>query len=397
MGFFDRWKKQAAPPTPAAGSAPDTVVPDGHHVSTYKARPVPGVGVSQSGVWLAHVGHSSDEQETELAAALDALRSLLGGRRPKVLLANVRGTLSSLFAPANPELRQLDGMLVWIVAAEALGESAQAPVLVQRLLRCMYRVGSGDTPLSQNVFVHGVASARGRAVAEMIGSVGIGVRLPEASDGTLLVDVHRPEGVVLGALVGAAYRQASPSDTWARDLNQAKDEAEGKGDTASLERLEREEQEEIRRRLVVTEEEPRIASVARAPRLDRLMLAVVDGGDGQRPALYEELLQREIPLLVIVDPETQAAALRRWPGGKEGMAVYASRGALLASAADLGLAPGSFAIAEMPPPKLFTWAASQGWMLALNVFRKRDEPLYVPLAPGVVAALSRGEMPSSKA
>jgi hypothetical protein len=95
-------------------------------------------------------------------------------------------------------------------------------------------------------------------------------------------------------------------------------------------------------------------------------------------------------------PKTQAAHLRDWPGGQKGLPVYPDRASLLLSARDMHLAPGSFAIAEMPPAKLFAWAAGQSRMVALNVFRAPQEPLYVPVEPDEVKALAHGELPEPK-
>jgi hypothetical protein len=46
-----------------------------------------------------------------------------------------------------------------------------------------------------------------------------------------------------------------------------------------------------------------------------LLLAAADHGDAARPALYKELLRREVPLQVIIDPKTRGARLQTWPGG----------------------------------------------------------------------------------
>jgi hypothetical protein len=179
----------------------------------------------------------------------------------------------------------------------------------------------------------------------------------------------------------------------AREVNLARDRAEEVGDAASLARLDAGERATLEKALAPAPGEPLVSSVLRAPRLGRLLLAVADGADRAWSALYEELLSREIPLLLIVDPETRGATLRQWPGGLEGMAVYGDRASLSTSAAALGLAAGSFAIAEMPPRVLFEWVAGNGRALALNVFRAPDEPVYIPLPAGAVRALAEGKMP----
>jgi hypothetical protein len=92
-------------------------------------------------------------------------------------------------------------------------------------------------------------------------------------------------------------------------------------------------------------------------------------------------------------PGNLAPTLRRWPGGLEGRAVYGDRASLLTSAADLGLAAGSFAIAEIPRRVLFESVAGKGRALALNVVRAPDKPAYIPLPAGAVRALAEGKVP----
>jgi hypothetical protein len=65
--------------------------------------------------------------------------------------------------------------------------------------------------------------------------------------------------------------------------------------------------------------------------------------------------------------------------------------ALMRGAREMGMAPDSYAIAVLPPPKLFAWAASRSWALAFHLARPPGEPLYVLISPDKVKALARGE------
>jgi hypothetical protein len=370
------------------------MVPAGHQVSVYSTRSLPSIGSSTGGVWLVQVGGSSDETEAELDTILAGVRELLRGPRPRIALSNVLGPISLLMAPANAEVILHHGLLVWTVDAASLAGAPQAPALVQRWLRYIYTIGTLGEPLSQLVFLHEVASPGAHAIAALVRGLGFTVRVPEAPDATVLVEVHRPEGIIVSAIVGARHEPADPADASALHVNQAKDRAEEDGDTERQQRLESEERDALKEKLTPVGGAPQLSPVDRAPRLRRLLLAIADDGDAARAALYEELLRREVPLLVIVDPKTNGASLNSWPGGVVALPVYPDQATLLASTRDRGMKSDTVAAAVMPPPKLFDWAAGSGWALAMNVFRAPDQPVYVILPADVVKALAGGRMPA---
>jgi len=74
--------------------------------------------------------------------------------------------------------------------------------------------------------------------------------------------------------------------------------------------------------------------------LRRPVLAAAEDGDIARPALYDELLRREIPLQVIADPATGNTRLSNWPGGVAALPVCAAEASLLATARDHGMKLG---------------------------------------------------------
>src|SRR5262249_39075128 len=153
-------------------------------------------------------------------------------------------------------------------------------------------------------------------VAELVLGLGIDVRTPDPRGAAVLIEVHRPEGVILVGLLGTPYEPSGRVEAWARTVNEDKDRAESGGDRGGAERIAEQEREELRKKLAPEEGAQLVSSVDRASRLRRLLLAVDEAGDAARRALYEELRSREIPLLVIVDPKTQGARLRSWPGGR---------------------------------------------------------------------------------
>jgi len=91
---------------------------------------------------------------------------------------------------------------------------------------------------------------------------------------------------------------------------------------------------------------------------------------------------------VIVNPKTTGAALRCFPGG-DGLAVYSDMPTLHTSALAIGMEPESIGARQMTPDKLFSWAASNGWMIAICVFRASDKPVYIKIEPNVVRQLAQ--------
>jgi hypothetical protein len=370
-------------------------VPDGHRVATYSVGALPAVGSTEAVAWLAHLGTGSDEAEQELDAILARVGELMAGARPRIVLSVEAGSLSSLMAPNDPRVLACPrGVLIWTVDADGLAGAPRGTSLVQRWLRCLYTTGTRGEPPAQQVFLHAARSPRARAFAALVHGLGIGVRVPEPRNGEIVAEVVRPEGVVISALLGTAPGAADPADEFALQINRAKDRAESDGDTELLKRLEAEERDALANKLAPAAGEPAVSAVRRAPRLRRLVLAVADAGDAAYPALYEELLRREAPLQVIIDPQTMGAALRSWPGGVQALPVYADEASLLMSARELGTQPGGVAGAVMPPPKLFGWAAEHSWAIAMNAFRAPGEPVYVIVTPEAVNALAQGRMPA---
>jgi hypothetical protein len=394
----DRSRTSADSP-PAPRREASIVVPEGHAIATCRVAPVPQIERTAGGVTLASLGRGSDELESDLDALLEDVEAVMRDAPRRTLLANVAGPVSSLFAPANPEVVPVPGLLVWVLDAAALAGASRGPALVQRLLRRLHRIRASEAAPLQVVFAQGSASAstaRARAVVELIAGLGIEVRALNPGDDVVLVEVRRPEGVVLACLGGKPHERTGPVDPYARTVNEAKDRAEREGDRGLLERIEAQEREELAKRLAPVGSEPPVAAVDRAPRLHRLLLAVHEGGgEAAQRALDEELRARKIPLLVLVDPETREAALREWPSGHLAMPVFPDHASLVTATRELGMAAGSFAAAEMPPRALFDWAARQGWTMAINAYRGPNDPVYVLFGAEAVKALAQGKTPAS--
>ncbi len=373
-------------------------VPEGHRVGVHRMGPLPYVGRCDGGAWLAHQGLGSDELDLELGRMLEEVEALACGPRPRVALASFEGGFAGLFQPSSPEVLDRPGELVWTFDAAALAGAPDAPTIVQELLRRVHALRVRAAPaLSQTAFLADLASPRARAIADLLLGLGIQVRLADPIEGAVLVEVHRPDGMILTALAGSAYWPAEAPDAYPRNVNQEKDLAEQQGAPERLQRIREQELAYLEKRLAPAQGEPKISVVKRAPRLRRLLLAVADGsGADAARALEEELLRREVPLLVFVDPATKASSLSSFPRGVVALSVYGDESSFLRTARDLGMNPGSFAMAAMPPRDLFAWAAGHGWGVALNAFRAPDRPIYIPIPPADVQCLARGEAPSSR-
>ncbi len=351
-----------------------TIVPDGHRVEISAPSVTPRVSVLHGGAVVAQLGLGSDEMSADLDQVLRGIDAQALG---PVLLATRATDVTQLFAPAEPEVVTGAGLLVWVVDALALAAAPDAAALVQRWLRELYQ--RSRTPLAQCVYVHDAAPPRARVVCSLVDGLGIPVHELEPPHRAAAIAVARPDGRVLTVLSGVRH-EASPATSYARTINEAKDEA----DAAGLAELVAGERDDLMRLLAPRDGSRAIAAVPRAPRLRRLLLAA----DDERRALYDELSAREIPLLVMTGLRGEVR-LRSWPGGAKALAAYPDHACLARSVRELGLAPDTFAIAEMVPRELFAWASKQAWTVAINVYTATDQPEYVPIPPDDVRALAR--------
>lgn len=389
MGKVDRAGAGPGASGAAAGRAEQVTVPEGHAIALHAVSPLPRVGRVDGGAWLAHLGLGSDEMDETLEQVLSAVDELARGERGQVFTANIHGPLSLLFAPSDPAVTALPALLVWTLDTAALAGAPRGPALLQRLLRRIHELSVAG--VAQAVFAINNRAPAARAAAALFRELRVEVREPEPKDGSVLAEVRRPEGVTLSALLGAVPEGMGGAGSWAREVNEAKDRASG--DPEALRRIEHDELRTLESRLAPEGGARRITAVDRAPRLRGLLLAVTGGGGpAARRALHEELLRREIPLLFMIDPKTRGASLRSWPGGLSALPVYADNASLLRSAQELGMAQGSFGVAQLRATALFEWGAPQGWAVAVGLYNEAGKPVYVVLSQEDVRALAKGEV-----
>ena len=297
----------------------NVVVPEGHRIEVVLASPLPRVTVGISGACVAQLGTASDDAEAELARVVAELDALTLGR---VVVANVGGDLQQLFQPNNPTVLPVQNLILWVVDAERLGAQ---PALAGAF---MDQLRTRDTP--QTVFVREAESVLARAVIPAIQANGVNVRVLEAPDYPVLIEVARPE-LTLCSLAGVGLPQLP--------LGGLPGGAQ--------------------------------PSVSRAPRLRRLILA------GAREPLEAELRTRELPLLAFAHP-TGAMQLRNLPNGRSALPVYADRASVVTAAKEMGMGE-RYSVVEMVPSALFDLAIEKRLAIALCAFDDQLRPVFVAI------------------
>lgn len=363
-------------------------VPEGHRVDIHRPGLSPRLVRTAGNVLIADTGFGGDERPEVWGDVLREVENAVDGAG-QVNLSDHQGSIQGLFAPADPRVVPVPGAVLWILHTGSLGDWIDDPARLQELLRRIHRLGARrDPPIYQVASLVDRGSPAARLVGELLSGLGIPLRTPE-KDGSVLVEVHRPEGVVLSALTGPPQAaQGSPPDPYPRTVNEEKDRAESEHDRARLRQIEERELAFLAKRVTEVLGDRRREPLARAPRLGRLLLDVATtGSEAAWAALNEELLSRDFPLILMADPKTKGIAPRAWPGLGKALPAYPDLVSLEWTAADLKMASSSFAVAAMPPRTLLEWAAKIGVAIAINVYRDRSSPLYVMLPVDRVEAL----------
>lgn len=253
MALFDFFRRQLAAHRSNPLPQSRTVVPDGHLVTVYEPSPVRGLRQSTGCICIVDQGRRGDNPVAEMERLLREVGDLIRGDRPRVLLASLTGRVSELFAPNDPAVDPLAGLILWVLNPALFVDSSLGPLLLQMLLREVYTLGSRrDPPFGQCVFVPEFTSPPGRLIAELLSQLGIQVRETEPETQAVLVEVQRPEGVILSALPGRVFVPTQGADPYIRRMNEEKDRANEQGDIVEQQRLEALELDGLARRLRCT-------------------------------------------------------------------------------------------------------------------------------------------------
>jgi len=379
--FFDRWKKTVT-------------LPEGHQLTNWRANPTPYVRCSPGGVLVANLGSSSDDSIGEALGVFSEIEAaLLEG--PRVVLLNhgpVR--ISDLFAPSTPRVRKTSNLIIWLILDDSLTGWREESKRLQQLLRRWYQLGARkDLMIGQIAFVPGDGGSETSFVVSLLEGLGIAVRTFD-SDEVLLTDVQRPEGVTICALGGEQHSSfRTQVDAYLLTVNQEKDSANEDGDEERLIEIMEQERNWLAAKIAQADAagKPEPRWVMRAVRLRALLLAA-DSEAGWR-ALCEELLAREVPVIMMADRAGEISQMS-WPEGGVAIPVFPDEISFRLAAADLNFSLESTGIVAMKPRELFVWASEVGTPVALNVYRDRESPIYYPLSAEDVRFLTEGKIPN---
>jgi hypothetical protein len=299
-----------------------TTVPDGHQVLTVGRTLGPSLGRLPGGLLVATTGFGGDDQESEVTAMLEAVAAQV--KPCPVVITASAAQIAELFAPALPATQTAaSAALIYFQKGSLAGWPDSSLERITARLR--------DVARRTSLFVSLDAAYDVLRIVPMLEQAGIDFRIA-AEDGTIAAEVHRPDGAIVTGYVAAPIAAApAAGDTEATDVLQ------------------------------------------RSPRFDALVLEVVQGANPDTLERYLEARRAPLALIAVPTPTGEFAIQpRNWPG-KQGFVAYADERALLRAVREMGVEPGSYAIAAMAPAKLFRWAASIEMTIMLCVFEDRAD------------------------
>jgi hypothetical protein len=151
----------------------EVVVPEGHKVLVFGPSPEPFFARTQSGVWILNFGDGGDVTE-----ALSALEDFI---------AQCSGTQR----------------VIWILQAQFLNSVQDLDGFLVRV-RAVIARSQGTT---EHCAVFATEASRRTDVMRAFKQIGLGVHY-SAPDGACFVEVHRPDGIVVG-MPGPAFDQGT--------------------------------------------------------------------------------------------------------------------------------------------------------------------------------------------
>jgi hypothetical protein len=411
MGIFDRWfgkrsspkaepepKPDSKPEPPAEPAADTTVVPPGHKVETFRAPDDLGPRLSTLGdsVCVATLGHASDEPVEELENLLRQFEPGMWDPQRPARVARVEGPVTQLFAPANPSLRTIPRLLLWVFNRSGLECWLEDPARLQVLLSRLYRLENASQPITQFVYFERDCGPGAIVMARLLAGLGLNVQqLQPDPQRIFLVKVYRPEGITLIGLVGDPIPLGEAVDTFPTAVNAEKARAEAQGDALRLWQHEQREREALARVLQPLQPHLRQSPLLRAPRMYRLLRAFVDqGSPTARRALEQELLRREQPLLLLMRPDGKSTFVAEFPHVGRALRAYPDLASIQLTVKDLGLPPDAYRIAGVPARDVFNWGAAENLSVALNVYMTAHTPTYVFWSPEDAKQLAQGQIPT---
>jgi hypothetical protein len=297
MGIFGwPWKRLQDRSHIARGTI---TVPAGFQVRTWPAEiPRPSFTWTDGGVLLASAGPGTDMNVKVLRAVFDAVERALSTAHGPARIAARRARTAELMEPAAPEFVRLDKFVVWTFQERILEGWGEDASRLQELLRRFHALSAGrraPNQFLQVVLVRKSYFDEASWIFRLIQDSGIEVR-ELSPDGVALVEVHRPEGTIVSALVGTPFGCASRCEL--RRFSRERDVAELRGDRQALERLDEDERCTIEAAIPAARDDRPLRPFECAPLL-RLLITKAAAGDAEgRHELRRYLRERGTALLV---------------------------------------------------------------------------------------------------
>jgi hypothetical protein len=390
MGLFDRFRRR-----PKSSSA--VRVPKGHEISIAGPSVFPLLRRCKGGMLLAHMGIQGKDQREDVEILFSEVFEAVREPGGPVLLANEATDVSGLFAPNDPKICPTRPGVAWTASASSFSGFCENVSGVQRLLRLFYKMStaSGGTP--QFLYLYDRNWPNADAVVELLAGVGVQVRSPDET-GDFFIEVARPEGVVVSALLGTPILVSEPPPILA-SLNREKDDAIAKEDEEARYRVGEREKAFLSQRISeVSQARTQVASdgsVLRDGRLRRLLLAVQRSPKNHSvwTKLFEELLEEESPLVLLTDLNGKVAPMK-WRGIPPVIPVFSDLVSAQQAATDTGWGPKGYGVAHMTVVHLCSWLLETKTEGFLNVFEDPTTPHYVRPGMGALRALAEGRVPT---
>ncbi len=308
----------------------------------------PQVERSYGGVVVANFGVAGDDIDRELPNLMASVEVAV---HEKVAPANLIDTdgpmrLSELFSAQMPKVREAVSPVAWVLHHNALATIATKPERVERFIECIRRVS--ELGREQTMYFIDAPTPLHVAFAMRIAGLGVSLRQPDETRGPPLVhiEIKRPTGEVVCMPAGLPYPL----------------------DSANL-------------------GEPALIPM-RAPRMRELIISLADGGgDAAMSALVNEVMSRELPLLLMV-PADGSLGVRKF-GNATGVPVFGDATTLEWIASDTKVGRDQYSVVAISGQELFAMAAREKVGLAFATYRERSEPLHATLSADAVFELAQ--------
>jgi hypothetical protein len=392
MGILDIFRRRHHFETPSKRFESTFALPEGGRLDIFgEPPPIPAVNRIPGGALIASQGAVSDDAASDLEFLLTRVNEALRDTNSEVAFSTVRGPLSDVFSPSAP-IEKVPNAVIWILNPAIFAGWSAGPALLQRLLDTILDPGMGYESLAQPIYILDHETPAGVVIVTALGNLGFGVRVRDPADPDIIGAVHRPDGVIVTALLGQSIPGSGTASEQFHALRHQKSLAQLAGDMANLDRIVGEELELLANHIFLDKSKAKMA-VAAAPRLYRLLCQALDEGEASRRALFDELIRREPHLIFVVDANTHAVPYRSWPGIGKALEVFPDF--LSAKAATCGDDPDkTVCLGDLAPRELFRWMTKEGAGVAIHVYYPEKAPRWMLLSPQEIQLLSEGRLPN---